>query len=744
MKKITLLFLAALSFSKLNAQISATAAHNSAVGSVVTVNGIVTNGSELGATTRYFQDATGGIAAYNGTALTNVKRGDSVSITGSISNFNGLIEIVSPSFSANVIASGKTVPAPLVTTAIGGFIEANESRLIRINNVTFSATGTFAGNTNYVFTHNGTQEDIRINNASNLVGTTIPVGPVDIIGILSEYNLGTYTGTSYQLLLRDLNDIVYAGNPPLITTPLDQKNITITSFDVSFLTQNQGNTIVKYGLTPTALSSTVSSATMTTNHSVALTGLTPATIYYVQGITVSATNDTSFSAVTAMATASNSSGKIKVYFNRAVNNNAAHYGHLAQQLNGTFDDTLIAYINRAVSTLDIAIYNVDNNLGVISAVNAATARGVNVRIVCDNGVGSTLLNTFTTPNKKLAPVGSTTYGIMHNKFMVIDVNDPNLATVWTGSTNWTDQQLLTDANNIIIIQDQSLARGYTVEFEEMFTNYLFGASKKNNTPHDYMIGGKHVESFFSPSDNTHANLKRAMATANYDIYAAVMSWTKTDIGYVIIDSAINKNGAYYAGIVDDTSGTGAAAPFNNFINKGITTQLIDKGSYIFHHKYAIIDPNDACSDPTVTTGSHNWSTAADTKNDENELFVHDSTVANLYYQEFSQRYTDLNGTLLNKVYKACPKGVGVETLQMDGVNLFPNPTTDQLFLVHANLDNMPMQVIFTDMSGRVVKQEKMINDTHKQILDVRSLNTGVYMITVLMNGQVQSFKLVKE
>lgn len=743
MKKITLLFLAAMSFTKINAQITATAAHNSATGTVVTVNGIVTNGSELGTTTRYFQDATGGIAAYSGTQLTNVKRGDSVSITGSISNFNGLIEIVSPSFSASVIASGKTVPAPLVTSAIAGFVEANESRLIRINNVTFSAAGTFAGNTNYTFTHNGTQEDIRINNSSNLVGTTIPVGPVDIIGILSEYNVGTYTGTSYQLLLRDLNDIVYAGNPPLITTSLRQSNITITSFDVSFLTQKQGSTIVKYGLTPTALTSSVSSATMTTNHNASLTGLTPATVYYVQGLTISATNDTSFSAVTAMATASNSSGKIKVYFNRSVNNNVAHYGHLAQQLNGTFDDTLIAYINRAVSTLDIAIYNVDNNLGVISAVNAATARGVNVRVICDFSVGN-VLNSFTTPNKKLAPAGTTLYGIMHNKFMVIDVNDPNLATVWTGSTNWTDQQLLTDANNVIIIQDQSLARGYTIEFEEMFTNYLFGASKKNNTPHDYMIGGKHIESYFSPSDNTHANLKRAVATANYDLYAGVMSWTKTDIGYVIIDSAINKNGAYYAGIVDDTSGTGAAAPFNNFYNKGITTQLIDKGSYIFHHKYAIIDPNDACSDPMVTTGSHNWSTAADTKNDENELFIHDSTTANMYYQEFSQRYADLNGTLLNKVYKSCPKGVGVETIQTEGLNLFPNPATDQLFLVHANLDNQPMQVLFTDMSGRVVKQERMISNTHKQILDVNSLTPGVYMITVMMNNQVQSFKLIKE
>ncbi len=58
------------------------------------------------------------------------------------------------------------------------------------------------------------------------------------------------------------------------------------------------------------------------------------------------------------------------------------------------------------------------------------------------------------------------------KFVIIDENasDPNLPVVWTGSTNWTDDQLTTDANNVIIFQDQSLARGYKLEFDEMWGN----------------------------------------------------------------------------------------------------------------------------------------------------------------------------------------------------------------------------------------------------------------------------------
>ena len=63
--------------------------------STVTVTGIVTNGSELGEI-RYIQDGTAGIALYDTTAnsyLSNVLRGDSITITGGLDVFNGLLEI---------------------------------------------------------------------------------------------------------------------------------------------------------------------------------------------------------------------------------------------------------------------------------------------------------------------------------------------------------------------------------------------------------------------------------------------------------------------------------------------------------------------------------------------------------------------------------------------------------------------------------------------------------------------------
>ena len=46
----------------------------------------------------------------------------------------------------------------------------------------------------------------------------------------------------------------------------------------------------------------------------------------------------------------------------------------------------------------------------------------------------------------------------------------------TGSTNWTNPSNLFNYNNLIFIQDEALAKAYTIEFEEMWGG-LFGYNK---------------------------------------------------------------------------------------------------------------------------------------------------------------------------------------------------------------------------------------------------------------------------
>jgi phosphatidylserine/phosphatidylglycerophosphate/cardiolipin synthase-like enzyme len=54
----------------------------------------------------------------------------------------------------------------------------------------------------------------------------------------------------------------------------------------------------------------------------------------------------------------------------------------------------------------------------------------------------------------------------------------------------------------------------------------------------------------------------------------------------------------------------------------------------------LVDAGNAASDPTLFVGSHNWSAAANTTNDENTFIFHDNAIVNRYYQEFSQCVTE--------------------------------------------------------------------------------------------------------
>ena len=85
---------------------------------------------------------------------------------------------------------------------------------------------------------------------------------------------------------------------------------------------------------------------------------------------------------------------------------------------------------------------------------------------------------------------------MHNKVVIGDAEYTESAFVLTGSTNMTTGNLNTDKNNVIVIEDQSLARGYTLEFNEMWgsdtfepdlANSKFGPDKTINTPKKFII-----------------------------------------------------------------------------------------------------------------------------------------------------------------------------------------------------------------------------------------------------------------
>ncbi|MFN0275046.1 MAG: phospholipase D-like domain-containing protein, partial [Chitinophagales bacterium] len=645
MKKLFAFSFSVFFFSLTQAQVITIAeARSLPEGTDVTVRGLVLNGSELG-DVRYLQDATGNIAAFNSTMLDAILRGDSIEVSGPLFSYNSLLEISSTT-SVTVLNSGNPLPSPILITCAGGWIEGNEGKLVKVDDATFTETGTFSSSgsgTNYDVNDGTATAEVRVITATNIDGTPIPEDAVSITGIMSQYAPSGSGG--YQLLPRDLTDLAPPGNPPVISSILTQTNITTSSFTVNFSTLYEGNTIVYYGTT-SALGSTASDATLTTSHAIDLSGLTAGTIYYIKAVSVSASNDTSYSSIVTMASQSNSSGVIHYWFNSPVNNSVSD-GTNAEYITN-MDDSIISYIDRAQYSLDIAIYNIDNTNNIITAINDAYARGVVVRVICDDGVNSDydLINVGA-GNKKKSPTGTTStgdfYGIMHNKFIVVDVlsTDPNDAWVLGGSANMTDQQVQVDHQNMVVIQDQSLAKAYRIEFDEMFAGN-FGSEKQNNTPHEFIIGGKRVELYFSPSDDVETQIIRQINNADHDLYFAIFTLTRFGISYTIED-AVEDRGVFAAGMYDETdpSDSTAITVLEDALGERFRKHI---GSVQLHHKYLIVDPHCNQADPIVLTGSHNWSSSANSRNDENTLIIHDSVAANIYYQEWVARYAEDGGT----------------------------------------------------------------------------------------------------
>ncbi len=627
-----------------NAQvITISAARALPTATLFTVRGIVTHGGELGVI-RYFQDATGGLAAYSPTLMGGVNIGDSIEINGSAKMYNNLLEI-DPVVSVTVISSNNTLPAPIELPTTGVFTEAYESMLVKATGVTVTGTGTFSAGTsgqNYKLDNN-TVSQIRILPTTDIPGKQIPSALCNITGIMSQFSASS-ASAGYQLLPRSYSDFDL-DNGPKILTSLVQKNITTNSFDVSFNTQYVGTTKFKYGITAALELGSITDTTKVLAHGIKITGLQPATIYFVKAITLEANGDSSVTSPVLMATASLSSGAIKVLFNRDVKNGVATFTNAVYSNQG-IDDTIINYINRAKNSIDIAMYNWNNNglSDITAAVNDAYTRGVKVRLVYDGGNANLGLNSLNTSIGKIASPQSSSYSIMHNKFVIIDANstNPNDPFVFTGSTNWTSGQMNSDANNQLIIQDQTLARAYTIEFEEMFgstgltpniSNARFGQFKINNTPHQFMIGGKQVEQYFSPSDNVTQQIISSIKTANTDLYFQILTFTRRDVAQAIAGRAAV--GVFAAGMIDDT----ANGSLGFYDMKAVMGGNLIKyqGAGLIHHKLVVIDPNNYYSDPQVLTGSHNWSTSADTKNDENTVIIHDADLANQYFQEFAQQ-----------------------------------------------------------------------------------------------------------
>jgi hypothetical protein len=698
------------------------------IGQTVTVTGVVTSDDNLGSV-RYLQDATAGIAIYPGADWgdwdATPQIGDSLSVTGEITEYNGLLE-VGPNLTAVDFWGSGTVPTPMeITPAQMG--ENLEGQLVRINGVTFPLAGTFiTGNNTYDFNAAGESGVIYVRTSNTLVGEELTGCEVDMLGIVSQFSFDGFGG--YQLLPRGPVDLIPA-SALCYTSPVSQTNLATTSFTLSWTTDLACDGTVEYGLTED-LGMTASAITPNTpSHFVNLEGLEPGTIYYARAVSTLEDGTSVVSTIRPYATVSESSGDIHVYFNGPVDHSVATE-ELALSLGTDMNDTVAAWIMSAQHTLDVAAYNL-NDQTVEDAVNAAVANGVQVRWIYEGqnaNIGLSSLDDAVVTHPRTDGEGSG----MHNKFIIGDADYAELAFVLTGSTNLTTGQLVSDLNNVIVLEDQSLARAYELEFEEMWgsegmtpdaDNSKFGADKTWNTPVNFLVGGSEVELYFSPTDGTNAAILAEVEAANADLEFALLTLTRDDLGEAIVEL----NQSFFVspvGVIEQVNTTGSE--FDNLISNGVQVYAHELSGDC-HHKYAIVDHSEPGTDPLVITGSHNWSSSAENVNDENTVIVHNARVANLYHQEFRGIVNAINGT-----------GDAVFEAGVRNWNLMPNPAREQVWVQGVQATDA-VQVL--DASGREVVVSQWRQGAVIQ-LELNGLSSGMYHVAVTApNGSTTTARL---
>jgi phosphatidylserine/phosphatidylglycerophosphate/cardiolipin synthase-like enzyme len=162
------------------------------------------------------------------------------------------------------------------------------------------------------------------------------------------------------------------------------------------------------------------------------------------------------------------------------------------------------FLAAAHTSLDIALYDFALGPGleelVVDTLEDAGRRGVAVRIAYNADFRAPIpvpappqlapedIERMSVPTKAIAGIPD----LMHHKYVVRDG-----ATVWTGSTNWTDDSWSREENVIAVLDSPELARDFTMNFEELWTTGVVEDSGKVE-PRPVRVDGVEVRPWFCP------------------------------------------------------------------------------------------------------------------------------------------------------------------------------------------------------------------------------------------------------
>jgi len=144
-----------------------------------------------------------------------------------------------------------------------------------------------------------------------------------------------------------------------------------------------------------------------------------------------------------------------------------------------------------------------------------------------------------------------------------------------------------------------------------------------------------VDVYFCPQDECADKLIQRIDSAKTSIYIAIYSFTHDEIASALLRA---KERGLDVRVVFDYDQSKNDSSDDELLQAAGILIAFRNGSGYMHNKFAVIDAN------IVATGSFNYSQNADTKNDENLIFIESAKVAEKYKQDFDRLWEVSNAS----------------------------------------------------------------------------------------------------
>ena len=318
-------------------------------------------------------------------------------------------------------------------------------------------------------------------------------------------------------------------------------------------------------------------------------------------------------------------------------------------------ERLTAFIRGATRTIDFAVYDMRFSdrlkTALSSALHERANAGVQIRICFD---GDKPLQPNIAAGQDPAPGGTSAFveslgypwrriagmKLMHNKFIVRDAQ-----SVWTGSTNLTDDAFTLMENNIVTIDSASLAGYYAEEFEQLWVKENFdntGDIRTTAVPIAFADQSGSARVMFSPGlgQEIDSEIARRVREAKRRVRICsllINSGTLiSELGNLLQRGGVRVDGIYDRTQMEDVYRQWQQVPSNHWKipalqNIVIRAGLVGKNStpYTPTSKHDFMHNKVLVVDDTVITGSYNFSRSAEF-NAENILFIESAPLAETY------------------------------------------------------------------------------------------------------------------